>query len=92
MAREKLVEWAHDSRMFEVLFVQWEKAGYARGLTPSVDRIDPAKGYTLDNVRWLTVADNASLGSRAKNICRKCNAEIDRNYTPTPATKKRASK
>jgi hypothetical protein len=28
-----------------------------------VDRIDPLKGYTLDNMQWLTYADNATKGA-----------------------------
>ena len=28
-----------------------------------VDRIDPLKGYTLDNMQWLTYADNAVKGA-----------------------------
>ena len=68
--REKFYLWAHSSDAFNNLFNEWEANAHDRKLTPSVDRIDPSKGYDIDNMRWITHSENSRLGamSRVKNI------------------------
>ncbi len=58
--------WAKESRVFLDLFTIWVNSGYERKLTPSIDRIDSNKGYTLDNMQWLTHSDNSSKGAKNK--------------------------
>ena len=58
--------WALTDKNFLELFKVWEGSNYSRKLTPSIDRIDPAHGYTLDNVRWLTHSENSRRGGRHK--------------------------
>lgn len=48
------------------LFAAWEQAGYARSLTPSVDRIDSCGGYTVGNIRWITHGENSRLGTASR--------------------------
>lgn len=43
---------------FNALWDQWVTKGRPRKLAPSVDRIDPGRGYELDNIQFLTVSDN----------------------------------
>lgn len=58
---EEFLVWCHSepqASRFAKLHADWKREGYPRGLTPSIDRIDNSGGYTLDNIRWITVRDN----------------------------------
>lgn len=63
LSRDKFYEFAYSSDEFHAMFDVWEKSNYDRKLTPTVDRIDSSKGYSLDNMRWLTHSENSSLGA-----------------------------
>ena len=43
---------------FMMLYKRWQDSGYDKWLSPSIDRIDNGGGYTVDNIQWLTMADN----------------------------------
>ena len=64
-SREDFYAWARDNADFWRLFRAWEAAGYPVKLTPSVNRINPDLGYTLDNMEWLTHSVNSALSRRA---------------------------
>ena len=55
--RISLYEFA-DCKKFNRLFKEWENAGYDKQLKPSIDRISNKKEYTIDNIQWLTWAEN----------------------------------
>lgn len=57
LSRKDFVEWSLNSTEFNRLFDNWDHNDIRT--SPSIDRIDPKRGYTLDNMRWLTVSDNA---------------------------------
>ena len=40
------------------LFDEWVLSGYEMRLTPSPDRIDPNKGYEIENIEWVTFEEN----------------------------------
>ena len=63
-------KWAEADEGFNNLFAVWEKSGYDTKLAPSIDRINPKEGYSLDNMRWLTHGENSRLGAISRN-CRK---------------------
>lgn len=44
---------------FDRLYAEWEKSGFTRKLTPSIDRVDNKKGYEAENMRWITVTENS---------------------------------
>lgn len=54
---------------FMVLYKRWQDSGYDRWLSPSIDRIDNDGGYTVDNIQWLTMADNG--GKYRKEMVRR---------------------
>lgn len=58
--REEFLCRFRDDPIFLNLFDNWKKSNYNTKLTPSVDRIDTKKGYTLDNMQFLTHSDNCT--------------------------------
>ena len=55
-----LRQWVFNQDNFETLFSAWEKSGYERMLSPSVDRLDDFKGYSFDNIRLVSWQENLS--------------------------------
>lgn len=66
--REDFYRWALSSVEFHRLFKEYENNDYPMKICPSIDRVDPLKGYTIDNIRWLTHSENSRLTSRNKII------------------------
>ena len=58
LSRSSFYNWALSSSEFNSLFDEWEKTGYPRRFTPSVDRVDSSKGYILDNMEWVPFHEN----------------------------------
>ena len=66
LPRDHFYEWAYGDQQFHMLFAIWQASGYNRKLTPSVDRVNSALGYSLDNMRWVTHSENSRGGSRSR--------------------------
>lgn len=73
MSREDFYEWALENDQFKALFQRYLDHGCPRKLAPSVDRIDPERGYVIGNVQWLTQSENSKKGTntRDKKLYRK---------------------
>jgi hypothetical protein len=54
--------WALADREFHRLHREWVESGYAQALAPSVDRINPAIGYEIGNMQWVTHSENSRRG------------------------------
>lgn len=65
-AKETFLLWTFNNPVFLDLFTAWEKSGYERKLTPSVDRIDCSKGYSEQNCEWVTHSENSRRSSTRK--------------------------
>lgn len=65
LSREDFYKWAKETTVikFTEMFEVYKNSGFDRKLSPTVDRVDSQKGYTLDNMRWLTHSENSRLGS-----------------------------
>lgn len=80
LSREAFYEWAMASHEFHRLFREWEESGYVQKLTPSVDRVDSQRGYTPDNMQWVTHSENSRRGAtsphrrRPQHMDRGCSA------------------
>lgn len=55
-------EFSLSNNKFNKLFDYWESVDYERRLTPSIDRIDPKRGYSIDNIQWITFSENCRRG------------------------------
>lgn len=70
--RHEFYEWALASDKFHKLFDAWEKSGYDRKLSPSVDRIDSSRGYEIGNMEWVTHSENSRRGAISQIKQGKC--------------------
>lgn len=64
--RESFYQWALSSEDFYNLYNAYCASGYQMKLAPSIDRIDSSKGYTFDNIRWITHSENSRLGALSR--------------------------
>jgi hypothetical protein len=44
-------------------FYRWKKSGWLKKFSPSVDRIDNKKDYTIDNIQIISMSENAKKGA-----------------------------
>jgi hypothetical protein len=58
LPRDQFLEWAMRDETFMNMFTEYLNAGRSVALAPSVDRIDNKRGYTIDNIQWLTHKEN----------------------------------
>lgn len=59
---EQFLEWCTDvSNMvvFTDLHSIWRDHGFQEKYTPTIDRIDNDKGYSIDNIQWMSKSDNS---------------------------------
>jgi hypothetical protein len=61
--RSEFYEWALSSKEFHDMYEAWKQSDYDRKLAPTVDRIDSSKGYTIDNMEWVTHSENSRRGA-----------------------------
>ncbi len=59
---QELVNWALSKDIFHKLHNAWVNSGFLKELSPSFDRKDSSKSYTLDNLQIMTWGDNNKKG------------------------------
>ncbi|XAG95312.1 hypothetical protein MIF8_21 [Erwinia phage MIF8] len=64
-SREELESWMMANGLL-VLHKVWEASSYDKWLSPSIDRIDNTKSYSLDNIRLVTWRENLNA-QKAQN-------------------------
>lgn len=52
-------KWSLENSSYKRLHRKWTLSGMDTRLSPSIDRIDPYRGYSLDNMRWVTKSFNS---------------------------------
>lgn len=68
LSKEEFYEWTLTNTNFNDLFSTWEQESYNKKLTPSINRIDSSRGYSLDNIEWITHSENSRLGAESRHI------------------------
>lgn len=61
-SQEEITNWGLSSITFHTLFEQWEASGFQKHLSPSIDRLDDYKTYSLDNIQIVTWQENNDKG------------------------------
>ena len=62
----ELREFIFNDDLFEPLYKDWVESGYKKDLSPSVDRIEPSKSYSLDNIQLMSWFDNNKKGNKER--------------------------
>jgi hypothetical protein len=64
--KDEFYSWALQQPSFYILFDAYVAANYDRKLAPSIDRVDSSKGYTFNNVEWVTMLENSIRGNKSR--------------------------
>lgn len=59
--REEFIKWCNEKEnlnIFKKLHEEWKKDNFSRMSTPSINRIDDNKGYSIENIEWVSLRDN----------------------------------
>lgn len=60
---QDFLRWAIEGRVYSTMYYAWIESGRKRAMTPTIDRIDPRRGYEIDNLQWLTLSQNSRKGT-----------------------------
>lgn len=61
LSKEEWKEWVYQEdnlKILKDLHENFIKNNFDKRLSPSIDRIDNSKGYTKENLRWITLSEN----------------------------------
>lgn len=59
-SKREFILWCRGNILeFTRLHKKYVESGFEKKYAPSIDRIDPIKGYTLDNIQWLPHGENS---------------------------------
>ena len=67
LSQSEFLEWCYKKEnitVFLKLYEDWKKSGYSNKVAPSIDRIDNDKGYTIENLQWMTLSNNTKKGRK----------------------------
>jgi hypothetical protein len=59
--KDLFYKWSLNDSEYNKIFDNWVNSNYDLKVSPSIDRILTDKGYTLDNIRWITFSENCSI-------------------------------
>ena len=66
MPKQEFYDLALNDPDFNKLFTEYEDSGYDRKLAPTPDRVDSRRGYTVDNIDFVTHSVNSRNGCLSK--------------------------
>lgn len=67
-SKEAFLEFALKNKRFDTLFAAYKRSHGKLLKAPSVDRIDPKKGYVVGNMQFLSFSDNAKKGIKDRKV------------------------
>ncbi len=76
MPRDVFKNWAKNHPDFFKLYKQWTTSHFDQRLTPSVNRLDSSRGYTLDNVEFVTFSQNCMMANSVLRMNNKAKKVI----------------
>jgi len=56
--KEELFSWIMSQKNFLRMMKDWETSNYSKDFTPSIDRLDDYKAYSLDNIQLISWEDH----------------------------------
>ncbi len=68
----QLKDWLFKQPRFETLYEEWVESGFERNKTPSCDRLDDSKPYTLNNLQLTT----AYINNKKQSLQRKYGSDL----------------
>lgn len=66
LPKEEFLSWALEQPSFHSLWEKWVASGHELSCSPSIDRIDPNKGYVIDNIQFLSLGANVGKKNKSK--------------------------
>jgi hypothetical protein len=66
LPKEDFLSFTIHDPQFHAVFENWVVSGYEMRLTPSINRIDPSKGYTLENIEWISFSANSTAANTSR--------------------------
>jgi hypothetical protein len=69
--KDVFTTWAKNHPDFLKLYKQYYTAKFERRLAPTVNRMDSNKGYTLDNMEWMSLSHNCMMASSLRKMNNK---------------------
>ena len=67
-SKDELRDWLMASQEFHHIFNLWIISGFDTRLAPSIDRVDPYKSYTFDNIEVMTWNENDIKGRTERKV------------------------
>lgn len=67
LTKDEFYKWAKNHEDFKTLWSCYIKNNRQRSLAPSIERIDPKKGYIVENMEWITHSENSKRGAISRH-------------------------
>ncbi len=68
LSKNDFYKWSIENKQLSELYKNWKNNNFDIKLCPSVNRIDPKKGYELSNMEWITHSENSRLGAINRKV------------------------
>ena len=63
LSKDDFILFSRSDESLKLLIEEWQKRGFERKYSPTVDRIIPNLGYVIGNIQFLSLTDNVIKGN-----------------------------